>query len=407
MFAVRHPLRYSPPHTPLCHVCLTMPSQSGSSTPPTPPSSTPLGAIHMAEARHKAASRVRRTGPTGSGLTWRLLAGLLFWLGQQYGVFGLPEPIIPLFNMPLSGLGFAMLLVLSGFYLTGSATRRPWLQYLYCRTLKVLPPLAMATLVTMVLGGLQSALGMWEFLKAPQTWLFLRNMLALGAWPVVQPLPGVFGALPITTANAHMAPLPYWWVLAGVLPLMAAEPLWRLVLPLCLLMGLWALGSSEPGQGVVQLWPGGVWDGYYALVFTSLFALGVWLRKLKPRWHLMVLIVGAVLTGYGALIQFAPCVQFGLWVMGSLGLVKLAVHVHLDQLTAQWGNPSWGLVLYGFAIQQTVAMAALPFKGSGPQVFWGASALALCLTLLLAYLSWHLLEQPLTLRYKPHRSPVG
>ena len=64
----------------------------------------------------------------------------------------------------------------------------------------------------------------------------------------------------------------------------------------------------------------------------------------------------------------------------------------------RWGDPSYGMYLYAFPIQQWVIAGTLPNLG-----FAGSMALSLALTTAMAYLSWHALEKH-ALRLKPHRS---
>ena len=64
----------------------------------------------------------------------------------------------------------------------------------------------------------------------------------------------------------------------------------------------------------------------------------------------------------------------------------------------RWGDPSYGIYLYAFPIQQTVILYTWPELG-----FAATMALALTITTALAYASWHGLESK-ALEFKPRMS---
>lgn len=64
----------------------------------------------------------------------------------------------------------------------------------------------------------------------------------------------------------------------------------------------------------------------------------------------------------------------------------------------RWGDPSYGIYLIAYPVQQTIILYLWPYWG-----FWPTMGLASVITVALAYLSWHGIEKR-ALRFKPRSS---
>jgi peptidoglycan/LPS O-acetylase OafA/YrhL len=289
--------------------------------------------------------------------------------------------LIPELNF--GALGVKIFFVVSGFLVTQSwLARRSVLSFTAARALRIYPALVAATLFTIALAGLSSALPWPEFLAHPQTHDYAWRV-ALG-WEVVYRLPGAFPTNPFPhDVNGSLWTLPlelrlYVGVLvAGILGLLARRLVW--LAALLAMIAAFAVSPDwfplRPNDRVVR-------------ELALLFALGslawVWRESLPVSLVAAAAAVLLVAVNPGGLARgalFAPLLAYV--------VLTLAYHPRL-----QWpafnrvGDYSYGLYVYSFPLQQTL-MQRLPSLEP-----WSLFALGLPLSLLVAVASWHWLEQP-------------
>jgi peptidoglycan/LPS O-acetylase OafA/YrhL len=83
-------------------------------------------------------------------------------------------------------------------------------------------------------------------------------------------------------------------------------------------------------------------------------------------------------------------------LFGAYLVLYLALDRRLPVLrAARFGDLSYGLYIYGWPVQQ-----GLLYASGGRLLWWQLFPLALAIAAALAFLSWHLVEQP-ALRLKP------
>ena len=128
---------------------------------------------------------------------------------------------------------------------------------------------------------------------------------------------------------------------------------------------------------------------YYTVKLGLFFAVGSWFSL----WHTLVrpsFWVGAILIGASLLMNHSN-VQTIMFVFGfSVFVLALGIRPGLlPMLPEKMGDWSYGLYLYGFPVQQVLAMFGL--ASAGIAVFATASTV---ISLACAGLSWFWVEKP-------------
>jgi peptidoglycan/LPS O-acetylase OafA/YrhL len=272
---------------------------------------------------------------------------------------------------------------ISGFLVTMSYEQRGWRDYLVARTLRIGPGLIAATLVVaLLMGSALTRLDLSAYLVDPQLWRFVYATLT--SFKSSAPLPGVFADNPLTFPMGTVWTLKYETLcylgvlVAGLVGLLAHR---RIVL------GLWgALVVATVLHEVLA--PEGSKGLETALRLPLIFLTGglVYLWRERVPLSLPGLAVALAVV---ALSQPAPAYKALLYLVTAWGVLVLALS---PQLTRWRSEPpadlSYGVYLYGWPVQQ--AFVAL-FPTVGALTLFGPS---LVVTLLVAALSWYLVEKP-------------
>jgi peptidoglycan/LPS O-acetylase OafA/YrhL len=316
----------------------------------------------------------------------RLLAAAFVVLFHSYALTGrwTHEPLWQLApELNFGALGVKCFFVISGFLVTQSwLARRAVVPFVAARALRIYPALVAAVLFTIVLAGISSALPWGDYLAHPQT-LDYAWRVALG-FEMVYRLPGAFPANPFPhEVNGSLWTLPielrlYVAVLAlGIAGLLARRVAW--LAAVCALTALFAVRPDwfplSPNDGVVR-------------ELALLFALGslAWVWRDAVPVSLLGATVAVLLVAWnpgglprGAL--FAPLLAYVVLVA--------AYHPRLVwPAFNRVGDYSYGLYVYSFPVQQTLMQR---WPGLEPP---GLLALSLPLVLVVAAVSWHVLERP-------------
>lgn len=330
----------------------------------------------------------------------RVLAALAVLVSHAWPIsrgFGEIQPLNRLTGYDMGALAVYVFFCISGFLIARSFERQPTLRHwLLARALRLFPALlVMLLLMVLVLGPLVTALPAGAYFSHPATLGYLPNNLSLA---LRQPwLPGVFEATPYGgETNGSLWTLYYEVLCYGavmVMGLLGAFRRWGpLVAATLLYVAANVIVLVLPEEAV----PGG-FRTFLALGMP--FAVGVafylcrgWL-PLHPA-ILAVLVAGAVLVKDTPLYQPALVLAlgYGVFVLAFLpgGFIRRYNRV---------GDFSYGIYIYAWPIQQTVVLlfgAMSPFMNI---------ALALPVTLALAWLSWNLVEKP-ALALVPHSAPL-
>lgn len=298
----------------------------------------------------------------------RLAAALLVIFHHGFVLTGRAPPRLAGID-DLGGLGVGVFFVISGYLVTASFERSAGVgDYLAKRALRIAPALIVVLLLTaLVLGPLVTTLSPGAYLARPEPWLYVvRNALL---YPVAYALPGVFEHNPFPGA--------------------VNGSLWSLRLEFTCYLGIAALGAGRlltrpvtaglaVAAGVVflvieRVLPGGASGEALRLIDLAarngfLFLGGAWLhlRGRAPRaWEVAA----------SAALLATP-----LWLLGLPAIVVAIGRLPGPRLPA---DVSYGLYIYAFPIQQTLAwLGVLSFP---------AAVLAV---LPFAIASWYGVERP-------------
>ncbi len=320
----------------------------------------------------------------------RLLAATLVVLGHSYVLAGpgriFDDPVYRLLGHSFSHLaGVMMFFTLSGLLITLAWQRRPDIRYfLRSRAMRILPALiACVSVSALLLGPLLTSEPLQRYLGSAQPWVYIGGNASLLHLQWL--LPGVFETNPGSDhVNGSLWTLP---VEAGLYLVVAA-----LGLIGALHLRAWIANLAVLGIAIAFLHGPLSAPGNTALepALVAFFTFGA-LCCINRRW---LPISGWILLGIGVLA----------WLFRNSGAYPLLLALSIAYATlwlayaprlpeVRLGDLSYGTYLWGFPVQQTLIAG---FDLRSPLLVF---CLALPVTLLLAALSWRLIERP-CLRWK-------
>lgn len=331
--------------------------------------------------------------PTGSFHTrennfdfLRFFAAALVLFAHSYPLVGRreDEPLTLLTGYEKGGsIAVGIFFVMSGYLIASSwlASSTPR-SFLLKRALRIFPALIVAVLLTVfVLGPMVTQLSLSRYLEADGTWIYLQNILLVTRYE----LPGVF------TGNVY--------------PEVVNGSLWTLPLEVLMYIGVMILGLTGFFKRRLIFLPiavlavGHFWLlgklGIESYFIKNIFKLGLlyysgsalFLYRDDIPWRgwiaalLFVALVATFRTAIGPLVYFIA--------LPYLVLYLAYAPLPFVSRFGKYGDFSYGLYIYAFPFQQ------LTIYLFGPQVgVLGLTLIAFVPTLILAAMSWHLIEAP-------------
>jgi peptidoglycan/LPS O-acetylase OafA/YrhL len=328
----------------------------------------------------------------------RLVAASLVLVSHCYPLTGHAEPFAALTGVTLGEVGVVMFFAMSGFLIAKSWRDEPEPgRYFRKRALRLFPALVVAVaFTTLVLGPLFTKLSVSDYLTDGETWFYLVRASLLVT--IAGQLPGVYTDNVYPEAvNGSLWTLPLeagCYVMVAVLGMLGLLHR-RALLAAAAAVLLLALTPLSPLSTSVAVTAGGNLTSVVELVAT--FIVGALLYSLRARLRLS----WAVPAGLGLVWVLSWnsdwTTVFTVLALSTTVLVfAFRSPAWLRRLTAP-GDVSYGIYVYAFPVQQSVA--ALWGPGLRPGVML---AIALPVTYALALLSWRLIERP-ALRRKRYR----
>lgn len=318
--------------------------------------------------------------------------------GHSFPLSGTPDVVV--LGNPVQSLAVKVFFVISGYLITESWFSDPNLfRYFTKRILRIFPALIFVVcLSALVLGPVMSTLPVFEYLRNPELIGYFRNIYL---FPVYN-LPDVFvDNIYPSAVNGSLWSLPVEFSMYIMLPLLA---LWfrgaafRLVfstLFVCAVSLYELRGAGTAVTPAVVIFGTSIRS---ALDAAPYFLIGASLRSLAARMRPNIQ-MAMLLAGVALLVPpVGFCPELALYVVLpyaviAFGRAKPGRFAFVDRI----GDLSYGTYLFGFPVQQLVIQA---FGTEHHPIL--TCGLALLPTLLLAFISWHLLERRM-MAMKPRR----
>jgi peptidoglycan/LPS O-acetylase OafA/YrhL len=331
-----------------------------------------------------------------------MIAALVVIFGHSHPLSGQPDPVI--FGNAVQSIAVKIFFVVSGYLVAKSWWSDPNLgRFLMRRGLRLFPALAIVLLLTvLVLGPFFTTIPLSQYFHdAGVRTYFVRNLVL---YPIYG-LPGVFAENVYPSAvNGSLWSLPAevsMYLLLPILAVISALSRSRAVFAALVIIGsflcLHYLVTTAPDSQVV-VWGTGsrsVADVGPFFFLGTLFTFGRLERLLNPGFALFM-IAGAALF------------QLPQYWMQQIVLMVVLPYAVLSFCTAatpflsragRFGDPSYGIYLYGFPVQQALFNLAGPTMGPLHNTLY-----SIPIVLALAYLSWHVFEKR-ALSFKPRKRP--
>lgn len=320
----------------------------------------------------------------------RVVAASLVLYSHHYALTAQTEPSF--FHLhSFGGMSVIAFFIISGYLVTGSWYHDPnFVRFSMRRILRIWPAL------TLVVVGTAYGLGPWITELPVREYVFHRATFDyLGTlWMKVHyQLPGVFPHNPYPAGvNGSLWTIPLevrCYIVLALLGLFKLLKRRQVFLVFIFIYWLWFIQNSSPDiTGKV----------HYGRELAAFFLAGAALQIAQPHWEHRPCYWAAALAAGAA----------GLWYFGwkytalLVGMPFFIVYFGTRSWPffrrfGRWGDPSYGIYLIAFPVQQTVILYAWPDLG-----FVGTLCLAMVITTTLAYASWHCLEKQ-ALKFKPRR----
>ena len=324
----------------------------------------------------------------------RLVAAGLVLYSHQHVLLGLNDPSFFGWSS-FGGAGVSIFFFLSGTLVWSSWQRDPALGRVFKRrSLRIFPALwVLVALTVFCLGPVFTRLPIDEYLSSLGTWRYLTTALLLVRYELF----GVFAdnMYPLVV-NGSLWTLPVeflcYTLVAGFGWWFRAHPSRAVTLGLGLALMGSVLGASHFGPRFVMHFEMAAFF-WWGVVYQHLSDQSLHADRL-PWGALLGVVVGLLVFWLGS----ARGVERTALLLFAAGCVVWAQHWQgAASLTQRVGDLSYGLYIFAFPVQQSLAQA-----GQGLNWSFGLSfGLSLFATAALAWISWHLIEKR-ALRFKPH-----
>ena len=302
---------------------------------------------------------------------------------------GSTDPLGALIGRSLGQIAVDIFFITSGFLVTQSLVHRPSIgSFMWARIIRIFPALIVAMLFCVFVVGLYfTTLPSSEYLAHQEVHTFLKKNLTL-IWGDRYALPGVFeqniypGAV-----NGSIWTLPWelkMYILLALVALIFRGYKHWLIIAIALIGTLGYLIDHLALFGGLETNPS-------KPRFLAFFFVGSLFYLYRNHIHLSHRLMAAIST----VLLFSVILQLNTLFFIAYTLTLAYVVLYLAYIPTgairkfnHLGDYSYGIYIYAFPVQQA-SVALLPGIG-----IYEMLAIATPLTLLLAIISWHLIEKP-------------
>jgi len=320
----------------------------------------------------------------------RMIAALFVLYSHCYPLYraGLNDPLAYTPLVSFGALGVAMFFVISGYLVTESLARSPSLvSFLIKRALRIYPGLILACVFSVfVIGTVFTPFGFVEYVFHAQTQAY---WLTATGFNIQYNLPLVFADNPKQhTVNGSLWTIKYELLCYLAMAMLLAYRKTRPAFSLLMTLGLGAVGylrQQTPWSSPFDVYLG---LDYYHVTLGLFFSTGAVFSIYKDRLRPSLGLIIVQLLAWTVLPENARFLIFHT-LMASLVLYIGQRALYLPKIPARLGDLSYGTYLFAFPIQQSLMALGIGQLGFAAFVF-----ASVVLTLMMAFLSWHLIEKP-------------
>mgnify|MGYP003393664320 CR=1 FL=1 len=323
----------------------------------------------------------------------RLVAASLVIFSHSWPLTGNEvDPVTWLSGYRVGGGSLAVMVffVLSGFLVSKSAIERNIGDYISGRFLRIVPALTVVSIIEVfILGAVLTKMPLMDYFSHPTTLAHLKNGFI---FPIEFNLPGVFEGGFYPHVNGSLWTLPVESFLYLCLPILAVCGLltrrWGGVLLIAILIlhiySSKELGLSDANRGPLVFKGVPAWTLLHYGIFFFFGVIFYIYRASIPISRGAALVAVVVFFGAkGTIIDnYAFCL--------SISYLTIFLAVGLKEIISvrAIGDLSYGIYITGWPVQKVFIMF---MPSASPIVI---AAVALPVSALLAYTSWHLIEKP-------------
>jgi len=298
-----------------------------------------------------------------------------------------PEPLDRVLGMTLGTLAVLTFFSISGYFISQSFhNRRSVVEFAAARALRIYPGLlAVLVLTVFALGPIFTKVDLANYFLDRETLFYIPKNLRL--WPLQYELPGVFEDNPYPGAiNGSLWTLVYevaCYAMVAVVGMFGLALNGRRFIGFVVAYAIWYVAAIPLLQSNYNHLT--ILRNLHLLALP--FVIGMILFQFRQRAPLrlsmLVLLGAASAISYGSPWfheLFILAWSYGIFYLGFLRYEPLLAYNRL-------GDYSYGMYIYGFPVEQVIAAV---YRGCTPAVM---VTLSMPLTLLLAVLSWHCVEE--------------
>ena len=305
--------------------------------------------------------------------------------------------------------GVPIFFAISGFLIMKSWTKSTNLfSFLTKRCLRIFPALCAVVLISaLIIGPLMSKLSVSEYFQNPLTYKYIKNIFL---YKIRFFLPGVFEDLPYPYAvNGSLGSLPFEFFLYVCLAMFGLIHLFRNKYSfICVLVSIlfFCLYYSTIKKNEFILFCNG--KEFFELLLLFMFSAFLYVAKKSVILNFPLFLFCFILWLIGKRYTSVLFIQSFTLPYIILYIAYSEIPILKHKLFQFLGNISYGLYLWAFVVQQVIISCLIHFQIMPENITFihimGFNICSLFITLIIAYLSYEIVEKPFLKLKKIHFS---